>query len=191
MYQRIDADGYNNYQATGTTPYGNEAIYQPYDIKEPYYDAFHMFSLKVSYDMSFANLTSASSLLEARRLPGDGFDRGSAEHFQLHGICPQSLLGKRSDHAGGARTAPHVAGRRGLPVGGRPVLFGPALRLYHEKSDRRICDNPGVSAGGPLGGHCDPADQFLYAPPVTGPNPEGIMFQRQQPERPEAGSDLR
>src|SRR5450631_608580 len=57
MYQRIDADGYNNYQA----PPNNEAIYQPYDIKEPYYDSFHMFSLKVSYDMSFANLTSASS----------------------------------------------------------------------------------------------------------------------------------
>src|ERR1700676_3465903 len=57
MYQRIDADGYNNYQA----PPNNEAIYQPYDIKEPYYDSFHMWSLKVSYDMSFANLTSASS----------------------------------------------------------------------------------------------------------------------------------
>src|ERR1700684_2188478 len=57
MYQRIDADGYNNYQS----PPNNEAIYQPYDIKEPYYDSFHLWSLKVSYDMSFANLTSASS----------------------------------------------------------------------------------------------------------------------------------
>src|ERR1700730_13271491 len=57
MYQRIDADGYNNYQS----PPGCCAISQPFDIKEPYYDAFHMFSLKVSYDMSFANLTSASS----------------------------------------------------------------------------------------------------------------------------------
>src|ERR1700686_3471841 len=57
MYQRIDADGYNNYQA----PPNNEPIYQPYDIKEPYYDSFHLWSLKVSYDMSFANLTSASS----------------------------------------------------------------------------------------------------------------------------------
>jgi iron complex outermembrane recepter protein len=57
MYQRIDADGYNNYQS----PPATQAIYQPYDIKEPYYDSFHMWSLKVSYDMSFANLTSASS----------------------------------------------------------------------------------------------------------------------------------
>jgi iron complex outermembrane recepter protein len=57
MYQRIDADGYNNYQS----PPATQAIYQPYNIKEPYYDSFHMWSLKVSYDMSFANLTSASS----------------------------------------------------------------------------------------------------------------------------------
>src|ERR1700722_15043340 len=57
MYQRIDADGYNNFQA----PLNNEAIYQPYDIKEPYYDSFHLWSLKVIYDMPFANLTSASS----------------------------------------------------------------------------------------------------------------------------------
>src|ERR1700722_1370908 len=57
MYQRIDADGYANYQA----PPNNEAIYQPYSIQEPYYDSFHLWSLKVSYDMSFANLTSASS----------------------------------------------------------------------------------------------------------------------------------
>ncbi|MDP9083277.1 MAG: TonB-dependent receptor plug domain-containing protein [Pseudomonadota bacterium] len=57
MYQRIDADGYNNYQS----PPGNQAIYQPYDIKEPYYDSFKMASLKISYDMDFANLTSATS----------------------------------------------------------------------------------------------------------------------------------
>ncbi|MGC1389358.1 MAG: TonB-dependent receptor, partial [Steroidobacteraceae bacterium] len=50
MYQRIDAQGYSNFQA----PPNNEAIYQPYDIKEPYYDSFHLWSMKVSYDMSFA-----------------------------------------------------------------------------------------------------------------------------------------
>ena len=57
MYQRIDTDGYNNYQA----PPGNQAIYQPYDIQEPYYDSFKLASLKVSYDMPFAQLTSATS----------------------------------------------------------------------------------------------------------------------------------
>jgi iron complex outermembrane receptor protein len=57
MYQRIDADGYNNYQQ----PPSNEAIYQPFDIQEPYRDSFKLASLKVSYDLPFAQLTSATS----------------------------------------------------------------------------------------------------------------------------------
>jgi outer membrane receptor protein involved in Fe transport len=32
-----------------------------------------------------------------------------------------------------------------------------------------------------LGGHCAPGSTFLYAPPVTGPNPEGIMFNDNNP----------
>src|SRR5260370_31946062 len=36
-------------------------MYQHYDIKEPYYDSFKLGSLKDSYDMAFANLTSATS----------------------------------------------------------------------------------------------------------------------------------
>jgi outer membrane receptor protein involved in Fe transport len=57
MYQRIDADGYNNYQENP----GGLAIYQPYDQKEPYYDSFKLASLDVEYGLSFATLTSATS----------------------------------------------------------------------------------------------------------------------------------
>jgi len=57
MYQRIDADGYNNYQS----PPGGLAIYQPYDQQEPYYDSFKMASLKVDYNFGAATLTSATS----------------------------------------------------------------------------------------------------------------------------------
>ncbi len=57
MYQRIDAQGYNNYQDPGT----NQAIYQPYDTKEPYYDSFKMASLVVNYDFGPATLTSSTA----------------------------------------------------------------------------------------------------------------------------------
>ena len=57
MYQRIDADGYNNYQS----PPGGLALYQPYDQQEPYYDSFKMASLKVEYNFGAATLTSATS----------------------------------------------------------------------------------------------------------------------------------
>jgi len=62
MYQRIDADGYNNYQATGTSPSpypSNPGVYQPYDIQEPYYDSFKMISLDAVYDFGPATLTFA------------------------------------------------------------------------------------------------------------------------------------
>lgn len=57
MYQRIDADGYNNFQS----PPGGLAIYQPYDQPEPYYDSFKMASLKAEYNFGAATLTSATS----------------------------------------------------------------------------------------------------------------------------------
>ena len=57
MYQRIEADGYNNYQ----DPPGGLAIYQPYDQPEPYYDSFKMASEKIEYNFGPATLTSATS----------------------------------------------------------------------------------------------------------------------------------
>jgi iron complex outermembrane recepter protein len=59
MYQRIDADGYNNFQDPPGSHY--LAIYQPYDQPEPYYDSFKMASLKVEYAFGFATVTSATS----------------------------------------------------------------------------------------------------------------------------------
>src|ERR1700736_1038190 len=60
MYQRIDADGYNNYQATGTSPAPyptHPGIYQPYDQPEPYYDQFKLASMTLVYDFGPASLT--------------------------------------------------------------------------------------------------------------------------------------
>ena len=60
MYQRIAADGYNNYQATGISPDpypSNPGIYQPYDQPEPYYDQFKLASLTVVNDFGPVSLT--------------------------------------------------------------------------------------------------------------------------------------
>src|SRR3984885_10152649 len=64
FYQRIDADGYNNFQSPpgqldGSGPL---AIYQPYDLAEPYYDTFKLGNLTMTYDFGdFAQLTSATA----------------------------------------------------------------------------------------------------------------------------------
>jgi iron complex outermembrane recepter protein len=60
MYQRIAADGYNNYQATGTSPDPyptHPGVYQPYDQPEPYYDQFKLASLTVVNDFGPFSLT--------------------------------------------------------------------------------------------------------------------------------------
>lgn len=60
MYQRIAADGYNNYQATGTSPDPyptHPGVYQPYDQPEPYYDQFKLASLTVIQDFGPLSLT--------------------------------------------------------------------------------------------------------------------------------------
>ena len=57
MYQKINADGYNNYQ----DPPAQQAIFQPYDQQEPYGDTFNMESLKIVFDTGWGELTSASA----------------------------------------------------------------------------------------------------------------------------------
>jgi iron complex outermembrane recepter protein len=59
MYQRIDADGYNNFQDPPGSNY--LAIYQPYNQPEPYYDSFKMLSEKIEFNFGPATLTSATS----------------------------------------------------------------------------------------------------------------------------------
>ncbi|MHB8816528.1 MAG: TonB-dependent receptor, partial [Steroidobacteraceae bacterium] len=66
MYQRIDAQGYNSYQSNPATlspapwPTSTPSIYQPLDVKEPYYDQFKLASLTMKYNFGFAELTSAT-----------------------------------------------------------------------------------------------------------------------------------
>jgi len=62
MYQRIDADGYNVYQATGTSPDpypSTPGVYQPFDQPEPYYDQFKLASLDLVWNLGATTLTVA------------------------------------------------------------------------------------------------------------------------------------
>jgi iron complex outermembrane recepter protein len=177
MYQRIDADGYNNYQS----PTGCCNIYQPYDIKEPYYDAFHMFSLKVSYDMSFANLTSATSYWKRDVYQSTDSTEALQNIFNYTQFVPNlySENDLTTQIAQELRLTSRGDGNFQW-VGG---LYYSNLHSGYITRNQTVgfVTTPVCPAGGPVGGHCDPADQFLYAPPVTGPNPEGIMFNDNNP----------
>jgi outer membrane receptor protein involved in Fe transport len=87
MYQRIDADGYNAYQEPPGAS-GGYAIYQPYDIQEPYYDLFKMASLTVKYGMDFADLTSATSYWERESVQSQDTTEGVQNVFNLTQFIP-------------------------------------------------------------------------------------------------------
>jgi len=182
MYQRIDADGYNNYQS----PPGCCAIYQPFDIKEPYYDSFHMFSLKVSYDMSFANLTSASSYWKRDVYQSTDSTEALQNIFNYTAFVPNiySENDLTTQVAQELRLTSRGEGDFQW-VGG--LYFSDLHSGYITRNQTvgfvttPVCSLPGLGGDPALGGHCAPGSTFLYSPPVTGPNPQGIMFNDNNP----------
>jgi outer membrane receptor protein involved in Fe transport len=180
MYQRIDADGYANFQA----PPNNEAIYQPYDIKEPYYDSFHMWSLKVSYDMSFANLTSASSYWQRDVYQSTDSTEALQNIFNYTAFVPN--IYSENDRTWQIAQELRLTSRGEGDLQWVGGLYYSNLHSGYVTKNQTVgfvttpvCPLPPV--GGAVGGTCPASSQFFYAPPVTGPNPAGIMFNDNNP----------
>ena len=181
MYQRIDADGYANYQS----PPGNEAIYQPYDIQEPYYDSFKLASLKVSYDMDFANLTSATSYWKRDVFQTTDSTEALQNIFNFLEFIPNLYQEEDPTTQISEEFRLTSKGEGDLQwVGG---LFVSDLHSGYITTNQNrafstalACLTPAELAGGGSGGNC-PAG---YSYPVTNPasaNPEGIVFNDNNP----------
>lgn len=177
MYQRIDADGYNNYQS----PPGNEAIYQPYNIQEPYYDAFHMWSLKVSYDMPFANFTSASSYWQRDVYQSTDSTEALQNIFNFTSFVPN--LYSENDRTWQIAQELRLTSRGDGDfqwVGG---LYYSNLHSGYVTNNQSVgfVTTPACPYGATgLGGHCPASEQFTYGA-VAGANPNGIMFNDNNP----------
>lgn len=177
MYQRIDADGYNNYQS----PPGCCAIYQPYDIQEPYYDSFHMWSLKVSYDTSFANLTSASSYWKRDVYQSTDSTEALQNIFNYTAFVPN--LYSENDQTWQIAQEIRLTSSTPGPLQWVAGLYYSNLHSGYVTYNQSVgfvttpaCP-PGSAA---LGGHCPAADQYTYGE-AAGPNPDGIMFNDNNP----------
>jgi outer membrane receptor protein involved in Fe transport len=177
MYQRIDADGYNNYQS----PPGCCAIYQPYDIKEPYYDSFHLWSLKVSYDMPFANLTSASSYWKRDVYQSTDSTEALQNIFNYTQFVPN--LYEDND------TTWQVAQELRLTSRGDSDFQWVGGLYYSNLHSGYITKNQAVGfvttpacpyGSGPQAGSCPVGSQFTYGA-IAGYNPEGLMFNDNNP----------
>lgn len=58
IYQKITMGDYSEYDMPPDIP---DARYQPFNVDEPIYDEFKLYGMTVTYDMSFAQLTSATA----------------------------------------------------------------------------------------------------------------------------------
>jgi iron complex outermembrane receptor protein len=58
IYQKITMGDYSEYDSPPGNP---DAHYQPFNVDEPIYDEFKLYGITATYDMPFAQLTSASA----------------------------------------------------------------------------------------------------------------------------------
>jgi iron complex outermembrane recepter protein len=201
MYQRIEADGYNNYQATGTdpSPYpANPGIYQPYDTEEPYYDSFKMVSMDLVYDFGPATVTFAPAYW--KRFVFQSTDSTEAlQNINNLTTFIQSLYVETDPTTQDSfelRVASKDSGGAFQWQGG---VYGADLHsgyiTYNEEpafATATTCGPP--SPANPLGGHCPAGEQYnpnsvLRYPDASLPpyssgqaaNPNGVVFNDNNP----------
>jgi outer membrane receptor protein involved in Fe transport len=183
MYQRIDADGYNNYQA----PPNQEAIYQPYDIMEPYYDSFKMGSLKIGYDMSFANLTSATSYWKRDVVQSTDSTEAIQNIFALTSFAAN--LYQEEDPTTQFSQELRLTSRGEGAVQWVGGLFFSNLHSGYITTNQSVAFAKATACPYGSGYNCPPGEQYNpsnpgTADPVTGlstSNPQGIIFNDNNP----------
>jgi iron complex outermembrane recepter protein len=200
MYQRIDADGYNNYQATGTdpSPYpAHPGIYQPYDQPEPYYDQFKMVSVDFVYDFGPTTLTFAPAYWQ--RYVFQSTDSTEAlQNINNLTTFIQNLYDE-VDPVTQSSFELRLASNGAGPFQWQGGIYGADLHsgyvTYNQEPGFATAMSCGLpSAANPLGGHCPVGQQYninstlrypdASLPPYPDPvsaNPNGVVFNDNNP----------
>jgi iron complex outermembrane recepter protein len=200
MYQRIDADGYNNYQATGTSPApypSTPGVYQPYDQPEPYYDQFKLISTTLVYDFGPASMTLTPAYWQ--RFVWQSTD--STEALQnINNLTSfiQSLyqeMDSTTQDSIELRFASNGTGPLQWQGGGYGADLHSGYATYNEDAGFTNAVTCGLaSTANPIGGHCPASEQAnpnsvlrypdASLPPYSSPqaaNPDGVVFNDNNP----------
>ena len=70
MYQKVTTTGASTFDQSYGLNGGSETHYQPFNLKEPYSDSFALISGTITYNMGFADVTSATSYWRRTSLQG-------------------------------------------------------------------------------------------------------------------------
>jgi iron complex outermembrane recepter protein len=200
MYQRIDTDGYNTYQATGDSPEpypSTPGVYQPYDQPEPYTDQFKLASLDLVYDFGPATLTFAPAYFQRWVIQS----QDSTEPLQNINNLTEFLQSLYQE--GDLTTQDSLELRLASNGNGRLQwqggIFGADLHSTYNGYEQTPAYATALSCGypslaNPVGGHCPASEQFnpnsvlsypdASLPPYPSPeaaNPEGVIFNDHNP----------
>jgi iron complex outermembrane recepter protein len=179
MYQRIDADGYNAYQEPPGAS-GGYAIYQPYDIQEPYYDSFKLASVTVKYRMDFADLTSATSYWNRESVQSQDTSEGVQNVFNLTQFIPN--LFQEFDPSAQIGEELRLTSNGTGPLQWVGGLFVTDLHSGYKTINQNPAFANAVACAVPYsGGNCPPGE--TYSPTYGGPsaNPTGILYNVNNP----------
>lgn len=179
MYQRIDADGYNAYQNPPGAS-GGYAIYQPYDIQEPYYDTFKLASTTVKYGFDFAELTSATSYWRRDSVQSQDSTEALQNVFNLTQFVPNQFL--EYDPSTQFSEELRMASSGSGPfqwVGG--FFFTDLHSGYSTRNQNTAFASAQACFTPYAGNNCPPGD--TYSPTNGGPsaNPDGILYNVNNP----------
>jgi iron complex outermembrane recepter protein len=176
MYQRIDADGYNQYQS----PPGNLAIYQPSNIQEPYYDSFKLASLNIVYNFDGAQLTSNTSYWQRFVIQSQDSTEPLQNIFNLTQFIP--TLYQEEDPTTQISQELRLTSTGEGPfqwVGG---IFAADLHSGYVGHEQTPAFGSALGCtSGISGGSCPPADTFNINNGGQAANPQGILYNQDNP----------
>ncbi|HEX2789136.1 MAG TPA: TonB-dependent receptor [Steroidobacteraceae bacterium] len=200
MYQRIEADGYNNYQATGTSPSPyptNPGVYQPYDIEEPYYDSFKMASLDVVYDFGPVTVTFAPAYWKRYVFQSTDSTEALQNINNLTAFLPSLYVEEdgTTQDSFELRFASNGTGAFQWQGGVYGADLHSGYVTFNENTPYATALSCGVpTAANPVGGNCPASEQYnpnsvLRYPDATLPpypssqaaNPNGVIFNDNNP----------
>jgi outer membrane receptor protein involved in Fe transport len=156
------------------------AIYQPYDIQEPYYDSFKLASLTVAYDFPGVQLTSNTSYWQRFVIQSQDSTEPLENIFNLTTFIP--TLYEEQDPTTQISQEIRLTSTGDGPfqwVGGVYAADLHSGYIGHEQSPAygaAIGCTAGVS-----GGSCPPADTFNINNGGQAANPLGILYNQNNP----------
>jgi outer membrane receptor protein involved in Fe transport len=186
FYQRIDADGYNNFQSPpgNLNGSGPEAIYQPYDLAEPYYDTFKLGNLTMTYDFGdFAQLTSATAYWKRFVFQSTDSTEALENIFNTTTFIKNLYVEEDPTAQLSQELRLTSKGTDSFQwiVGGYTANLHSGYMTYNQEPGFATALSCGYVTPGPVAGHCAPG---VASNPNNGgeaANPTGIVFNDNNP----------